>query len=276
MSGAPVDYVSDWLGRLRALVYAQFRKDPVIDALIVNVIAPQAQDLEDSLQTLVAISSISDSVGVQLDNIGQIVGQPRLGFADDEYRLLLYARIRAARSSGAMRDIYAVFDLAAPGKPSKITPGGNASFTFDLEGAITDAELGVYIDLLYAAKLAGVRVVFEYQLYPDSEMFFTDWNGMLRAPASISDTSLQVAGIDDTWPTSGTVRIDPGLATQEDVSYTSIVDSTDLVLSSAIAQAHDVHSVVSFIAPASPGLGYGDYNDPTVGGYMAGAALVTD
>ena len=49
--------------------------------------------------------SIDDSVGLELDNIGDDLGQPRYGRLDDDYKFVLKTKIIASHSSGTTNDI---------------------------------------------------------------------------------------------------------------------------------------------------------------------------
>ena len=49
--------------------------------------------------------SIDDSVGLELDNIGDDLGQPRYGRSDDDYKFVLKTKIMASHSGGTTNDI---------------------------------------------------------------------------------------------------------------------------------------------------------------------------
>jgi hypothetical protein len=92
---------------LNRLLY-QYKDKSNIESLIKDICATQIQDLENVLFQLFSRLDIDASVGVQLDNIGEIVGQSRSGLSDTVYRLFLKARIGANVSEG---DIPRVIDV---------------------------------------------------------------------------------------------------------------------------------------------------------------------
>lgn len=65
----------------------------------------QVQDIEDAARKLLYILNIDVSEGTQLDNIGTIVGQERLGYSDEYYRIMLKVKIGANISEGELERI---------------------------------------------------------------------------------------------------------------------------------------------------------------------------
>ena len=136
------------------------------------MIARQVQDFEDAAQALLTIISIDDSIGAQLDNLGRLVGQPRVNADDATYRLYLKARIVARRSNGTPELIYKVF-RALFGSPSMVlvTSGvGVKAFRLTLNTAITAAQAVIGLSFLRDAKESGARAVLEWQTSVDSVM----------------------------------------------------------------------------------------------------------
>lgn len=81
-------HVADALDRLLEQYKGKSRVEGVIEAY-----AEQIQDNEDVTWGLTADLAILTAIGVQLDGIGTIVIQDRLGFSDTFYRSLLLAKI---------------------------------------------------------------------------------------------------------------------------------------------------------------------------------------
>ena len=67
---------------------------------IIDKAAERYQGLEEVGYSLLTERNIFDAVGAQLDGIGQIVGEPRLGKSDGQYREALLERIGLNRASG--------------------------------------------------------------------------------------------------------------------------------------------------------------------------------
>lgn len=246
-----VDYISDWKGRLRSRIYEQYSGLPNTVAFS-DMLAKQFQDLEDSGQTLFTITSIDDSEGVNLDVIGRIVKQLRLGFDDPTYRLLLKARIRANKSSGTPEDMYSVYVALYGGTVTMIYVGGNdASFVMRMLTPITSIQAQIGVSFLTDIKMAGVLGNFEWQEFPDSEMFTTAEATVLTVARSATDTTLTVLDTTQLEP-SGTLIIDENFVNQDTVSYT--VTGPTTISCSPLGNAHSVNAIVSVVG--SPGLGF--------------------
>lgn len=82
----------------------QYKGKPNFEGLI-SVIGGRTQDLEDIFCQILESSGVLTATGFSLDIIGDIVGQPRLGFDDDFYRILILARICENTSEGDLEKI---------------------------------------------------------------------------------------------------------------------------------------------------------------------------
>jgi hypothetical protein len=170
-----VDYIADWSGRLTGRLYTQFR-NKVTWTKWVALIAKQAQDMEDAAQTLFSLLDITNAVGLGLDLIGRIVGQPRLGFADPTYRLLLYARIAANKSDGSPEDLYVVLEALLGATIGLIYEGsiGAKEFAMRVKSPITRIQAIIGAGLLRDATEAGSKAILEWQENPTSVSFVYD------------------------------------------------------------------------------------------------------
>ena len=91
------------------------------------------------------------AIGEQLDVIGRVVGQPRNGLIDDQYRLLILGRILVNRSNGTIPEAFAI--LAAVGVTETIHA---AVFHPDeVELSITGVEYGNIIGELMQDWMSG-------------------------------------------------------------------------------------------------------------------------
>lgn len=188
-----IGYISDWPARLRTRLYTQFRDKATWLLWIDEVLGPQLQDLEDSLQSLAGLLDIDNSVGVQLDNIGRIVGQLRFGLDDATYRIYLKARIRANLSTGTPEDLYSVFlALLGAGASMVYRPGRNKNFYLEINTPITDAQAEAGLSFLRAAKEAAARAILEWQEFEDDLMFVFACGSQLTVASNISDGTLAV------------------------------------------------------------------------------------
>jgi len=74
------------------------------EGLIYSLVEP-AQQLEDIMFSMLAALDLSSAAGVQLDRIGQIVGQPRNGLEDPEYLIQIQAQIAENNSDGTGNNV---------------------------------------------------------------------------------------------------------------------------------------------------------------------------
>lgn len=170
-----IAYETNWRKRLRRRLYWQFRNLPNITAWA-DMIAAQAQDLEDAAQLLLTIVNIDDSVGAQLDVIGRVVGQIRAGASDAIYRLYLKARIIANRSSGTPEQLFSIMralfgSTAAP----RYYPGFVKQFVLDISGAVLTREQAlVGTQFLVSKEESGARGIFKWHESPTAALFRFD------------------------------------------------------------------------------------------------------
>jgi len=94
----------------RDLVIEQFKRSQRFNDWL-GVYVDQIQDIEDALWDLYTKRGVDTAEGAQLDVLGVIVGQPRNGLDDTDYRTRIKVRIRLNRASGIADDIYDVFGL---------------------------------------------------------------------------------------------------------------------------------------------------------------------
>lgn len=275
-----IDYVSDWNARLLSRTYEQFKGKAKLQAFATNVIAPQAQATEEATQQLVTMTMIANSIGAQLDVIGRIVGQPRAGVDDITYRLYLRARVLANKSSGTVSDLYAVFAalysltgtgnmLYVPGWPVGFGTPGQASFELRILVPITDLQAMVGVGFLSDSKDAGVRGILEWKEQTDALTFTFAVAAMLSVAAAINDRVLNVFDT-SMLPATGSLTIDAGFGNAETIGYDVILSPTQVHTTANLAQNHLVGAICELVG--DPGLGFGDFNNITVGGAFAGAA----
>ena len=94
----------------KRLLY-QYNDSVKLKDLIDSLFGNQIQDLENALWELKDRLNIDASSGIQLDKIGAIVGQERLGFQDQIYRLFIKARIGKNTSESEIEKIITVWKL---------------------------------------------------------------------------------------------------------------------------------------------------------------------
>ncbi len=169
-----IDAITSWQQRLTGLLYEQY-KNTVTWAGWVTLLARQFQDLENSAQSLLTLLDITNSVGPQLDVIGRIVGQPRLGASDATYRLYLFARVVANKSTSTVEDLYSVFTSLFPGAVIVYKPGFVKQFAIRIVSPVlTRAQALIALEFLGDAREGGARGILEWQESPTSALFTFD------------------------------------------------------------------------------------------------------
>jgi hypothetical protein len=147
-----------------------------IEKLLAVIVSP-AQDIEDALQQLKAERFVDTAVGSQLDIIGRIVGQPREGLVDDDYRRYIRARIAANSSSGITEDILTVAFLVVYDEVADLTltQEGIATARLEVENLEVTADLGaILFKFVQLAASAGVRIVVQWGESAPASMFRFD------------------------------------------------------------------------------------------------------
>lgn len=138
----------------------QFKDKPKIAATLTSWLN-QIQELELVLSDLLTETTITTSIGQHLDNIGAIVGEPRSGRDDDQYRIAISARILLNKSSGTIEDVIGVL-LAVEGSgaititTTELFPAGFLmEINEPVDPLVTNVErLAAFIS---SARPAGVR-----------------------------------------------------------------------------------------------------------------------
>ena len=142
---------------------------------IVQSYAVQIQELEYMFISLLVDRYISTAVGVQLDGIGTIVGEPRQNRNDTDYRIAIQGRILRNKAHSRIENILTLFQFLLATHAFELTEGpGMASFILRVVGDLnpsSDPSPTVLFDQLQDAKGAGIRAVFQWSEYDDSDTF---------------------------------------------------------------------------------------------------------
>lgn len=81
--------------------------------IILKALLSRVQELEDAAWTLLTNMSVLVATGNLLDKLGKLVGEPRLGRSDGDYRVAIKLQIRTLRSRGRATDIIDIITIAA-------------------------------------------------------------------------------------------------------------------------------------------------------------------
>lgn len=99
-------HVEDALARL----LERHKGRPNIEAFVTSF-AEKIQALENAAWDYQTMRSVTTATGYQLDLIGDVVGQLRLGTDDDFYRVLIIVKIAINNSQGSPEQLISIFNL---------------------------------------------------------------------------------------------------------------------------------------------------------------------
>jgi|GEM_PF-1593142 len=152
-------YISTHAAGAKARLLYQYRGRPNIEALITSLSGDRAQQLEDSLFTLYTRLDIDLSEGVQLDNIGELVGQTRGGQSDAVYRLFLKAKAGKNVSEGDINQVLSVWKLITGGTAVQLIENYPAEVELYSDVPVPDELAAFAFAIMQEVVAAGVRVV---------------------------------------------------------------------------------------------------------------------
>jgi hypothetical protein len=183
-------YDYDHAGEGVGLLLEQFHSSPLLQTLLVAVLMGQVQDCEGVAWQLLTERSLDYAVGDQLDGLGLVVGEPRNGRDDDQYRVALRVRIAVNRSNGKPEELLNVLNLIFEGAlEAHLTEFYPAAFTIDLHNpAVSPNTPDVLIRFLRDAKPAGVGMNLGYSVSPhDETLVWGDYEGQVVDGGPLDD-----------------------------------------------------------------------------------------
>lgn len=150
-----------------AALPSQFIGKPKIAALWQGLASP-VTDYETTLQWVQTAYDIDASTGVQMDELGKQLGQPRLGGpypigeSDSDYRVKLRAAVLRNRSRGTADDLVAMIRKLLNGIVVKVqtvdTPPAAFVLVVQVTAALTAAQVTALQQFCNAARAAGVGI----------------------------------------------------------------------------------------------------------------------
>lgn len=133
---------------------------PNVAAVLLSFVR-EIQTLEDTLWEMLELRTIENADLTRLKVLGKIVGQPRLGFDEEQYRTLIQARARANVSKGTARDLREVLTvLLGDASAFNMTEGGNATLYVSSLEPLTETEVAMVNEILPDTRAAGVGLQF--------------------------------------------------------------------------------------------------------------------
>ena len=162
------DVVAEGLGN-----FLTFFKDQPNMVGFITPFLEQIQELENVWYDLYLLRTLTYATGAQLDGLGAIVGEPRKGKNDVDYRAAIHGKIRINRMNSRIEDIILAMELTHDAA-WELRERGNAKFLMRLTDAWlsgTDPSLAVMDNALQHAKGAGVGALLQYSEYDNDNTF---------------------------------------------------------------------------------------------------------
>lgn len=157
---------------LKRLLF-QYKGSTNLRNMITILIGDQVQNLEDAIFSLYGRLDIDGSSGIQLDRIGTIVGQERLGLADAEYQLFIKAKIAVNVSEGDAERIISTWKLMTGADQVVLYEAFPAEVDLYTESSILTPSLEpLALELIQNVAAGGVRVGFAAVYDPDNAFSF--------------------------------------------------------------------------------------------------------
>jgi hypothetical protein len=145
---------------------------PFVQAVL-SAFVREIQTLEDTIWEFMDLRTLPLADLPRLKVLGKIVGQPRLGFDTEDYRLLIQARARANVSRGLGSDLFAVLELMlGPGEYTMLEMG-NATLYVSALQPVTDVGVAMVEQILPDTRAAGVGLHFLFTDDPDIALWGT-------------------------------------------------------------------------------------------------------
>jgi len=135
----------------------QYREKPNLAGTL-NSFNTQIQELEDAIFDLIEDRSLNSAIGVQLDQLGKIIGIERQGFDDDFYRILLFVQIGINVSQGEPEKVIDVFKLLTEASIVHLQEWFKAGVGLGTNSSIDPTLVNFFLRNIQRVVPAGVRV----------------------------------------------------------------------------------------------------------------------
>lgn len=179
-------HVSQGLSRL----LTQFKGQPNFEGQLRSFLN-QVQEIENMFISLIIERYLATAVGAQLDGIGRVVDENRVGRDDVDYRAAIQGRIRINLGDGRVEDIHFLFSLLLPGNTFEMIEGATAEFLYIIESAVTlgvDPTPAALSLQLATARGAGIRSTLIFSVADEADSFRTATGTTLEASTTQGTT----------------------------------------------------------------------------------------
>lgn len=172
--GEPVEALST--SYYTGLITSEYQGSTKFQRWLAGLLQP-LDDASQCLESMTLAFDLDQAVGVQLDTLGQIIGQGRTmtfqpsdGVSpildDTTYRLLLRARIARNQWNGSIDSLQAIWQTLFPGGRISIQDGQNMSVTVIISGAFTSIAQDLIRNDLIVPRPQAVLFAYTFAALP--------------------------------------------------------------------------------------------------------------
>jgi hypothetical protein len=169
--GDPVGQILDYSAEGNDRLIEEYKKKPFIEALN-SAVLDELTELEKVFWDLYVLRSLDTAEGVQLDGLGDIVGEPRGNKDEETYRRFIRIRVLVNNSDGKIEQLYSILrGLLGEGFIADIQdsfPAGIVVYVGSPLDPLTPEDVN---RLLRKAKGGGIRLDFVYSDLDETDMF---------------------------------------------------------------------------------------------------------
>jgi hypothetical protein len=162
--------ITDHVAQAHAKLISLYQDKPLFLAWL-DTYVKQVQEFEDAVWQVIRSRFLDEADDVRAEMLGKLVGQPRRGEDLATYKLYISVRILVNRSLARAKDILQIAEILLLDQTAQFEEGG-ASFvlrTREPLNALTDPE--VIVEMIKAAKGAGIGFLFIYPTVPSGGIF---------------------------------------------------------------------------------------------------------
>lgn len=149
--------ITDHVKRALKRSLTQYRGKEKHEGFITAVVN-QVQDIEDAIFFMIDARSLAQATGLQLDNLGTLVGRARGGFDDDFYRILLYVQIGQNTSQGGAEKIINIYKLLTESSLVHYANLNTGSIMLGADAPIAQDQINFIYQNMELVAAGGVRI----------------------------------------------------------------------------------------------------------------------
>lgn len=153
----PITHIVDHEAQAVARLPQQYVGKPNISAMA-TIFGDRYQTVEDVFWDMYSNGSLANAHDTMLDQIGEIVGQPRNGMADPLYRIRIAARIGQNVSKGTAEDVIKIFKILMQADRVYYRPDYPAGFILTAIGGTPLGSMSDIKNAMNSSRMGGVSI----------------------------------------------------------------------------------------------------------------------